>query len=106
GLFINEFEAQLRALLAAKTDVVLVDIADNGGGNDSALAMARMLSGRELRAPRMGFVRGPRWTKEFALREADIDAGLETAQGTENAFLSGLKAKLERAQKGAATPCD
>lgn len=104
--FIKEFEAQLRAVIAANPDLVLVDIAGNGGGNDSAIAMTRMLSGRELQAPRMGFVRTARWTKELGEREAEIDAGLTHAAGAERALLSGLKDKLVAARREAATPCD
>lgn len=99
-------EAQLHALLAAKPDVLLLDLAGNGGGNDSALAMARMLSGRDIHPPRMGFVRGARWAKEFAGEQSSIDSALATAPEPAHAFLAPLRARLVQAQKAALMPCD
>lgn len=106
ALMMAEAQAQVRAVIAAEPDVLLVDVVDNGGGNDSALAIARMLSGRPLPAARMGFVRGRGWAEGFDQRLKDIDDGLKTAKAEDRALLLRLRPLLEEARRQALEPCD
>jgi hypothetical protein len=45
----RDLAAQLRAIKNAKADVLLVDVANNGGGTEWAEAVARMVTGMRLR---------------------------------------------------------
>jgi Peptidase family S41 len=106
ALLVAAFADGIAKLVAAKPDVLLVDVAGNGGGNDSAIVAARMLAAPPLPTPRMSFVRGPERAADLAedlqrLREASA-----RGDAKEKAFLSGIVTRVEDAQRQAAQPCD
>lgn len=68
----RDFEAQLHAIESARADVLLIDIANNGGGTEWAEAVARIVTAVRLKSERIGFVRGPHWAKQFADTVANL----------------------------------
>jgi len=72
----SDLAAQLSAIkVAAGAEVLLVDVADNGGGTEWAEAAARMVTAIRLKSERVGFVRGPHWAKHFSDTQADLRSG-------------------------------
>jgi hypothetical protein len=106
GVFVGEMQAAVAALKAAGAEVLLVDIAGNGGGDDSAILLARLLTARAMPTPRVGFLRTPAWAAELESRRADIRAGLAKAAGAERDVLLRYDAALATAAAEAAKPCD
>src|SRR5271167_19251 len=102
----RDLEAQIRSIKAAGADVLLVDIANNGGGTQWAEAAARMVTSVRLRSARLGFVRGPHWVKYFADTEADLRAAAEGALGNDRNMLMTLAAQAHTYGIEAETPCD
>jgi len=105
-MFVREVEGRIRGLMRLKPDVFLVDVAGNGGGSDTAIAIARMLGGEELNAPSMAFVRNARRRTALAEDLLSLKPALVKARGAEAAFLSELIAGLTSAQEQAGEPCD
>jgi hypothetical protein len=97
---------QLDALNKAGADVLLLDLAANGGGSDWVGAAARMLSPKPLRAQPLGLIRHP----DFARRLEDQAEQLKTyagaAAGEERALLSGYARQAEAAAAEVGRPCD
>ena len=98
-------EERLRALKAAGAQVLLVDLADNGGGSEWAEAAARMLSRRPLRAAPMGYVRGPHWAKQWGDLAGELRATAPTASAADKRRLLDWAVVAERARDDAAAPC-
>jgi hypothetical protein len=105
-IFVREIEGRIRSLMRLKPDVFLVDVAGNGGGSDTAIAIARMLGGEELNSPPMAFVRNAQRRTALAEDLLSLKPGLVKARGAEAAFLSELLAGLTRAQEQAGESCD
>ena len=103
---IAEMQAGLKALTAAHAQVLLVDIAGNGGGNDSAIALARMVTAKPLVTPPVGIVRDAGWVKSLEDMQAAVRDGLRTATGAEAQALRSYDATLTRARAEVAKPCD
>ena len=104
--FIDEMARQLAAITALKPDALLIDIAANGGGNDSSLALARMVTARPLARAQGGGLRGPDWGRELADREADVPKALAVATPADRAALSAFATQLQTARADAAKTCD
>lgn len=104
--FIHELQAAVSSVAAANVDVLLVDIAGNGGGNDSAIALVRMLTSQAMATPRVGFMRTEPWAAQLASMQADIRASLGNAKGQEADTLRRYDAALIAARAEAAKPCD
>lgn len=105
-VFVREVEGRIRGLMRLKPDVFLVDVAGNGGGSDTAIAIARMLGGEELNAPAMAFVRNAYRRTALAEELLALKPSLVKARGAEAAFLSELIAGITSAQEQAGEPCD
>ena len=103
---IAEMQAGLRALTAAHAEVLLVDIAGNGGGNDSAIALARMVTAKPLLTPPVGIVRDAGWVKPLQDIQTALRDGLGKAAATEAQALRGYDATVTRALAEVAKPCD
>jgi Peptidase family S41 len=97
---------QLRALKAAGSDLVLVDLADNGGGTEWAEAAARMVTAVHLKSETLGFVRGEHWSNSFVKKEAELRAAADTADAHDRAFLLALADEVSARRHAAETPCD
>jgi hypothetical protein len=98
--------AQVRALQAAGANVLLIDIASNGGGSEWSEAVVRMLTPVRVTSQSMHFARGEHWAKKFADDEAELKAAAQTASPEDRAFLLGLVAEVEAKRQVALTPCD
>jgi hypothetical protein len=102
----RDLEAQIRIIKTTGADVLLIDIANNGGGTQWAEAAARMVTSVRLKSARVGFVRGPHWGKYFADTEADLRAAAKGAVGNDRKMLIGLAAQAHTYGQEAAMPCD
>jgi hypothetical protein len=105
-LFAARLAARVEALRAAGAELLLVDIARNGGGSDSAIAAARMVGGADLPAPEVARLRSPAMLSDvigdraaLAARSADAPAELRAQL---DAWDRGLAAAAEEARR----PCD
>jgi hypothetical protein len=103
---VAEIAAGIRSIVEARPDVLMVDVAGNGGGNDSAIAAARMLTTDTLPTPRMQLVRGPAHAVDLAEDVAELRKALRIARGTEKTLLAGLVTNLEIASREANETCD
>ncbi|HEY4446393.1 MAG TPA: S41 family peptidase [Steroidobacteraceae bacterium] len=102
----RDLDAQLRAIKATGAEILLVDIADNGGGTEWAEAAARMVTDVKLKSERIGFVRGAHWAKAFAEKEAELRAAARDAKGEDRVLLKGLADEVSARRREAETPCD
>jgi len=102
----RDLDTRLRALKAAGAEVLLVDIADNGGGTEWAEAAARMVTGVRLKSARVGFVRGAHWAKSFADQEADVRDAARHAGAKDRALLGRLADELAARRHEAESFCD
>lgn len=100
----GEIAAAVRALATRQPDAILIDIAENGGGNDSAIAIARLFG--EVATPRLAVLRGPRQAMDFAEDAARLRAASAGAGAEARALLAPLLARLDAAAVEAARPCD
>lgn len=83
-----------------------MDVAGNGGGNDSAVAAARMLTTAPLGTPRMRFLRGTARAEDLREDVATLKSGLKLAGSDEKRFVLPLVDRLETARQQAAETCD
>jgi hypothetical protein len=97
---------QLRALRAAGAQIVLVDVANNGGGTEWAEAAARMVTAVQLKSERVGFVRGVHWANAFRKKEALLRAAAEKTNDQDRSFLFALADEVAVRRHEAETPCD
>ena len=99
---------QVGALNRIGIDTLIVDLGGNGGGSDWVDAVARILAGKQLRAPRMGFIRHQHWTRSLERRLKDVSEDLArkdlTRQQTE--YLKTARQRLQQALKETQTLCD
>jgi hypothetical protein len=102
----RDLAAQLRAIENAKADVLLVDVANNGGGTEWAEAAARMVTAVRLKSERIGFVRGPHWKEHFTYTIDDLRVAAKSASKKDQEILNGLAEQARAYQREAATPCD
>jgi hypothetical protein len=102
----TDLAAQVRALKSAGAQVLLVDIADNGGGTEWAEVVARMLSPVHLKSERVAFVRGEDWAHQFENDEAALRRFAKATSSEDRAFLLRLADDIEAKRRLAMTPCD
>jgi hypothetical protein len=102
----RDLAAQLRAIVNAKADVLLVDVANNGGGTEWAEAAARMVTPVRLKSERVDFVRGPHWAKHFADTVTDLRAAANGASRKDREMLNRLAQQVQGYQRDAETLCD
>lgn len=105
-LFIDDIAARLLALDRAGAELLLLDLAGNGGGNDSSIALARMVGGADVPTPELAVVRTPERLKDLAEDEAAVRAGPPQATAAQRALAASLGQAIARARAGAARPCD
>ncbi len=98
-------EDRVRALRTAGADVLMIDLADNGGGSEWAEAAARIVSPVPLKSLRMGFVRGEHWSRFWAGLAKDFATEAAKSNGANRARLSAWAAEAERLRSLAADPC-
>jgi len=99
------FEDRLIGLRAAGAEVVVVDIAGNGGGSEWAEVAARMLSRRPLTSARMGFVRGQHWERLWREQAERLRGFAATASAQDRPRLLTWASEAEAARAEAARHC-
>jgi Peptidase family S41 len=104
--FIDEMAQQLQVLAVVHPDALLIDIFGNGGGDQSSLALARMVTAKPLKRPRGGGVMSAAWAKELASREADAAKALASATAPDRPALQRFDAALSQAHGEALKSCD
>jgi hypothetical protein len=102
----QDLAAQLRALKAAGAQVMVVDIANNGGGSEWAEAAARMMTPMRLTAERTAFPRTPGWVAAWQEQETDLRKYAADANGGDKALLLSLADQVHARAMAAATQCD
>jgi hypothetical protein len=106
GRLTSDLESSLRALKAAGIDVLLVDVAGNGGGSEWSEAAARMLTSVELRGIETEFIRGEHWAKRLAGWQQDLQDAARGASGADKAQVLQLAQQVEQRRQQALHPCD
>lgn len=106
ALFLEEITARVQAVRSAKVQALIVDIAGNGGGSDTSIAIARMLGGADLKSPAIYVAKSAERAEQFSEEISDLKTGLDAALPGEAAMLTQLIAKLSRAREDALQPCD
>ncbi|MBY0519483.1 MAG: hypothetical protein K2P79_03540 [Sphingomonas sp.] len=96
---------QLRRLRTAGATVLVLDVANNGGGTEWAEAAARMMTTRRLVSAKRGFVRGPHWAKQWAELGDRLRTFAASAGSVDRAKLLGWAAEADDARKVAETAC-
>ncbi len=99
---------QVGALERMRIDALVVDLGGNGGGDDWVDAVARILAGKPLRAPRMGFLRHQHWVQSHERRLKDVSEDLARTDLTrrQTEYLKTAKQRLRQALKEARASCD
>ena len=105
-LFLSEIADRLRLLAAARVDVLLLDVASNGGGNDTSIALARMIGGADVPTPPLAFAKTAVRLKDLEEDEAAIRAGPDRPTAVERALTRRLTSALDQAREQASKPCD
>jgi hypothetical protein len=102
----RDLGARLKQMKAAKAEVLLVDLAGNGGGTEREEAAVRMMTPLRLRSHSVGFVRGPHWAKEFSDTEAALRAAARKGTREDRKFLLALADQAANRRHEANTSCD
>jgi hypothetical protein len=101
------FEAQLRALRAARATTLLIDLTGNGGGSQWAEAAARIVTPVPLRSEARGYVRGAHWAEIWQGLAADLRdaARAKGASAQDRARLARWAQEADAAARDATAPC-
>lgn len=95
----NLLEKLARAIETLKRENIsslVVDLANNGGGNDWVSAVTRMLTKKPILCGQFGFVRHPHWTKTF---EQEIKEFKDKLEKTTDVLLKEkIQKELHRAE--------
>jgi Peptidase family S41 len=84
---------------------LLVDITDNGGGDNWVEATSRELSAVPLHESRYAFVKSEHWTKDLEERLKDVDADIAHHHNSQH-VLAHARAQLLEAIDASQHPCD
>lgn len=102
GLAMQDRLARLRE---AGAEVLIVDIAGNGGGSEWTEAAARMLSARPLQSARHGFVRGEHWARLWREQAERLRAAAAQAPPADRTRLLAWAARADAARAEAERRC-
>lgn len=102
----DDFTARLRALREAGAEVLLVDLAGNGGGTEWVEVVARVVTPVRLRSQRVGFPRHPHWVESFGDDEQRLVEAARGQSRPDRSRLEQYRAVFTQARQEAATPCD
>lgn len=105
-LFLSAITDRLRLLAAARADVLLLDVASNGGGSDTSIAIARMLGGADVPTPQLAYAKTAARLKDLEEDQAAVRAGPDRPTAGERILTRRLSAALDRARADGAKPCD
>ncbi len=88
-----------KVLRQAGATSLLVDITDNGGGDNWDEAPPRELSAIPLRESRYAFVKSEHWTKDLKERLADVDTDLAQHRGPRQVLIAARAHLLQAIDK-------
>jgi hypothetical protein len=97
---------RLRALQAAGAEILLVDLAGNGGGSEWVEVAVRVFSPVRLRSERVAFPRHSHWVKNFTDDERRMAALARSASRIDRPLIENARAAFAQARDEASTPCD
>jgi len=101
----DELAEQIRTLQAAGAQMLLIDIADNGGGTEWAETVARMVTPIRLKSERVDFVRSSEWADAFAKDEAALRRFAKGANANDRTLLLRLADQIDAKRRVALIPC-
>ena len=101
----RDLEARIESLARAGSNVLLVDITDNGGGSEWAEAAARMFSPLRLRSEELQFVRGEHWEHEWRALAEDLRKAAKDAGEPDAAQLLAWANQVDEKARDASTVC-
>jgi hypothetical protein len=104
-LYVAGMERRLRALESRQPDLLLVDLATNGGGDDSSIALARML-GADGPTPAIGHMRGERLDKYLAELQESLAKAEKRAARADRPLFERASVSIKAAAKDASLACD
>lgn len=104
-LFVVGMERRLRALESRQPDLLLVDLATNGGGDDSSIALARMLS-TDAPTPAVAHMRGERLDKYLAELQVSLAKAAKRAARADRPLFERASVSIKAYAKEASLPCD
>ena len=102
----EDLSGRLRALKAAGAEVLLVDLAGNGGGSEWAEVAVRVFTDIRLKSERVAFPRHAHWVGNFADDEQRLAQAARGQSRDDRVRLDGWRAVFTQAREEAATPCD
>jgi hypothetical protein len=105
-LLTDRFADRVRDLKAAGAEVLMVDVASNGGGREWAEVVARMITAKPVTGARVGLARAETTAKELDERAAELEGYARKAKGGDKAVLAKAAADLRAAAAEARRPCD
>ncbi|MET0339145.1 MAG: S41 family peptidase [Caulobacter sp.] len=105
-LLTDRFGSRLRDLKAAGAEVLMIDLASNGGGREWAEVVARMVTAKPVKGARVDLVRAEATAKALEERAADLEGYARKAKGADKVMLSKAASELRATAAEARRPCD
>jgi hypothetical protein len=105
ALYVAGMERRLRALESRQPDLLLIDLATNGGGDDSSIALARML-GADGPTPVIAHMRGERLDKYLAELQESLAKAAKRAARADRPLYERTLVSVKAAAKEASAACD
>lgn len=102
----DRFGARLSAIRAAGAQVLMIDLAGNGGGREWAEVAARMVTPVRLRSGPVRYVRSPQAAQQLDDLALDIEANVKNERGATRAELLRQAADLRARAAEARRPCE
>ncbi|WP_269714061.1 S41 family peptidase [Caulobacter sp. NIBR2454] len=102
----DRLASRLRDLKAAGAEVLMIDLAGNGGGREWAEVVARMVTAKPVKGARVDLVRTETTAKVLEQRAADLEGYARKARGADRALLSKTASDLRATAAEARRACD
>lgn len=105
-LLTDRFGARLSAMKAAGVQVLMIDLAGNGGGREWAEVAARMVTPLRIRSAPVRYVRSPQAAEQLESLAVDIEANVQDEREPLKARLLAQAADLRARATEARRACD
>ena len=92
---LQHFEAAINNLRKEKVSALVIDLANNGGGNDWVGAVTRMVTKKPILCGQFGFVRHQHWIKNIEGKIKDFKEQIKEATVTEKTKKELAQAELD-----------
>lgn len=102
----DRFAARLLAMKAAGAEVLMIDLAGNGGGREWAEVAARMITPIRLKSAPVRYVRSPQAAQQLDDLALDIEVNAKGERGPTKAELLRQAADLRARAAEARRPCE